>query len=81
VIFTLQKEYGSFDRWLEMNHPNTLQDWVKLFKKTFKFTGGEIVNEFLMSIGYFPGTHNKTCKAYSKIVKMNPIWMHGEAGS
>jgi hypothetical protein len=32
-------------------------DWVKLFKQTFRFTGGEIVGEFLMSIGYLPGAH------------------------
>ena len=29
-----------------------MEKWVKLFKKTFRFTGGEIVNEFLMSTGY-----------------------------
>lgn len=81
VILQLQKKYGSFDKWLELNSPKTLAEWVKLFKKTFTFTGGEIVNEFLMSIGYFPGTHDNTCKAYAKIVKMNPMWMHGAAGS
>jgi DNA-3-methyladenine glycosylase I len=52
TILALQKEYGSFTKWLELHHPKTKDEWVKLFKKTFKFTGGEIVNEFLMSIGY-----------------------------
>jgi len=75
VILVLQKEYGSFDKWLEMNFPKTLPEWVKLFKKTFKFTGGEIVNEFLTSIGFFPVTHDKSCKAYDRIVKLNPMWM------
>ncbi len=28
---------------------------MKLFRQTFLFTGGEIVGEFLMSIGYLPG--------------------------
>jgi hypothetical protein len=32
---------------------------VQVFKKTFVFTGGEIVNEFLMSTGYLPGAHSR----------------------
>ena len=28
---------------------------MKLFKRTFRFTGGEIVGEFLTSTGYLPG--------------------------
>jgi len=75
VILTLQKEYGSFEKWLEQHHPLTLAEWVKLFKKTFTFTGGEIVNEFLMSIGYLPGTHDQSCRVYKKIIKMKPMWM------
>lgn len=74
VILALQKEYGSFDKWLEHHHPLTLAEWVKLFKKTFRFTGGEIVNEFLMSIGYLPGTHDESCPAYKRILKQKPMW-------
>ena len=59
AILALQNEYGSFDKWLEMNFPKTLPEWVKLFRKTFSFTGGEIVNEFLTSIGYFPAMHDE----------------------
>ena len=47
TILGIQKEFGSFEKWLETHHPKTKEEWVKLFKKTFKFTGGEIVNEFL----------------------------------
>jgi len=47
---------------------------VKLFKKTFRFTGGEIVNEFLMSIGYLPGSHDENCSIYKKILKAKPMW-------
>jgi DNA-3-methyladenine glycosylase I len=54
AILQLQKEHGSFEKWLQLNHPKTKEEWVKLFKKTFRFTGGEIVNEFLLSIGYLP---------------------------
>jgi DNA-3-methyladenine glycosylase I len=75
VILALQEEYGSFEKWLELNHPKTLAEWVKLFGKTFTFTGGEIVNEFLSSIGYLPAMHDKECQAYKKIIKQNPMWM------
>src|ERR1700761_6813160 len=61
TIIELQKEHGSFENWLTLNHPKTKDEWVKLFKKTFRFTGGEIVNEFLMSIGYLPGAHIESC--------------------
>jgi DNA-3-methyladenine glycosylase I len=74
AIIALQKEYGSFEKWLEHHHPKTKEEWVKLFKETFKFTGGEIVNEFLMSIGYLQGAHSPDCKIYKKILKSNPMW-------
>ncbi|MAS71243.1 DNA-3-methyladenine glycosylase I [Zunongwangia profunda] len=74
AILAIQEEFGSFENWLEYHHPKTLQEWMKLFKKTFKFTGGEIVNEFLMSIGYLPGAHSKNCDIYQKILKENPMW-------
>ncbi|WP_243732515.1 DNA-3-methyladenine glycosylase I [Pedobacter metabolipauper] len=74
TIIQLQKEYGSFEKWLELNHPKTIAEWVKLFKKTFKFTGGEIVNEFLMSIGYLNGAHDASCAVYKKILDADPLW-------
>lgn len=74
TILNLQEEYGSFEKWLEHHHPRTLQEWVKLFKKTFKFTGGEIVNEFLMSIGYLPGAHITGCPIYDEILAAKPMW-------
>jgi DNA-3-methyladenine glycosylase I len=71
AILRLQKEHGSFEKWLETNHPKTKEEWVKLFKNTFKFTGGEIVGEFLMSIGYLPGAHDADCPVYKKIIRQN----------
>jgi DNA-3-methyladenine glycosylase I len=47
---------------------------VKLFKNTFRFTGGEIVGEFLMSIGYLPGAHRPDCPVQKRILKLNPPW-------
>lgn len=74
-IKTLQKEFGSFKDWLDAHHPRRKDDWVKLFKKTFVFTGGEIVNEFLMSTGYLPGAHQKDCPVYKKVASLRPAWM------
>jgi DNA-3-methyladenine glycosylase I len=74
TIVALQKQFGSFEKWLESQHPKTKDEWVNLFKQTFRFTGGEIVNEFLMSIGYLPGAHERNCVVYKKIMKANPRW-------
>lgn len=73
-IVQLQKEYGSFENWINKHHPLTKDEWVKLFKKTFLFTGGEIVNEFLMSTGYLPGCHIESCPVYKKVLKQKPMW-------
>lgn len=67
-IQEIQQEYGSFRKWLDSQGVLDLKEWVKLFKKNFKFTGGEIVNEFLMSIGTLPGAHTEECPIYKKLV-------------
>ena len=72
VILGLQAEFGSFKAWLDHNHPLAKDEWVKLFKKTFKFTGGEITNEFLMSSGYLPGAHDPECPIYAKVAATQP---------
>lgn len=74
TIIAIQKEHGSFLKWLEAHHPQTKEEWMKLFKKTFKFTGGEIVNEFLMSTGFLANAHTPDCPVYKKILKTNPAW-------
>ena len=73
-IQKLRVEYGGFDKFLEKHHPMAKSGWVKLFKKTFKFTGTEIVNEFLMSLGYLPGAHSSDCPAFYRILEENPPW-------
>jgi DNA-3-methyladenine glycosylase I len=75
TVLQLRKEHGSFKGWLDAHHPRSKAEWVKLFKKTFRFTGGEIVGEFLMSIGYLPGAHAPECPVYQRIVKLGPPWM------
>jgi len=74
TILVLQKEYGAFEKWLALHHPKTKEEWVKLFKQTFRFTGGEIVNEFLMSIGYLQGAHDENCPVHKKVLKQKPMW-------
>ncbi|PYT09571.1 MAG: DNA-3-methyladenine glycosylase [Acidobacteria bacterium] len=74
-IVEIRDSHGSFARWLDAHHPLTKDEWVKLFKKTFVFTGGEITGEFLLSTGYLPGAHVLTCPVYPLIVKKNPPWM------
>lgn len=78
TILTLQKEYGSFQQWLVLQHPKPKAEWVRLFKKTFKFTGGEIVGEFLMSIGFLAGAHDADCPIYQAIAAQKPAWMEGD---
>jgi DNA-3-methyladenine glycosylase I len=75
TILKLQKEYGSFEAWLESHFPRSKDEWVKLFKQTFRFTGGEIVNEFLVSIGYLSGAHDVSCAIYKKTLKAKPRWI------
>ncbi len=73
-VLKLQEEFGSFEKWLNHHHPKTKEEWVKIFKKHFKFTGGEIVNEFLMSTGYLPGAHDEDCPVHKEILTKNPKW-------
>jgi len=70
----LRDTHGSFAAWLDAHHPRPLEEWTKLFRHTFRFTGGLIVGEFLMSLGYLPGAHEPDCPAYAKILKLSPPW-------
>lgn len=74
-ILEISKEYGTFKEWLDTNHPKTRDEWTKLFKNTFKFVGGEIVNEFLMSTGYLKGAHDENCPIFEIIKDVNPKWL------
>jgi DNA-3-methyladenine glycosylase I len=65
---------GSFHRWLLANHPLQKAEWVKLFKRTFRFTGGEIVGEFLLSTGFLPGAHTPECPVFARVLARKPAW-------
>jgi DNA-3-methyladenine glycosylase I len=73
-ILELQKEFGSFKTWLDLNLGKDLKEWTALFKKNFKFTGGLIVEEFLMSTSYLKGAHVESCEIYKEIIKLEPKW-------
>jgi DNA-3-methyladenine glycosylase I len=73
-ILELRRTHGSFGAWLAAHHPRPKAEWVKLFRQTFRFTGGEIVGEFLMSIGYLPGAHVESCPVYRRVLARRPPW-------
>jgi DNA-3-methyladenine glycosylase I len=75
TVVRLQAEHGSFAGWLDAHHPLQKDEWVRLFKSTFRFTGGEIVGEFLISTGYLPGAHEPWCPVGQRIAALGPPWM------
>lgn len=77
-IITLQEKYGSFKNWLDLQGDISLKDWTKLFKSHFKFTGGLIIEEFLMSTGYIKGAHSINCIIFDSVLVSNPKWLEYE---
>ena len=73
-IQALRQSHGSFVGWLEMHHPRPQEEWTRLFRQTFRFTGGQIVNEFLMSLGYLSGAHEPDCPVFARILEYSPPW-------
>ncbi len=77
-ILELRESHGSFASWLSAHHPRSKEEWVKLFKRTFRFTGGEIVGEFPMSIGHLPGAHTADGPVHRRM-RRRPPWARGGA--
>lgn len=73
-LLAIREEHGSFHRWLKAHHPLGKDEWVKLFKRSFRFTGGEITGEFLMSTGWLPGAHREDCPVFARIAQKRPPW-------
>jgi DNA-3-methyladenine glycosylase I len=73
-IQTLRNSHGSLAGWLDAYHPRSPEEWTRLFRQTFRFTGGQIVNEFLMSVGYLPGAHDPDCPVFARILDLSPPW-------
>lgn len=74
-VVALRPDYGSLAAWLAAHHPRSKADWLALFRGQFRFVGGEIVGEFLMSIGYLPGAHHPDCPVYARIAALDPPWL------
>ena len=74
-IVEISRAHGSFRTWLDAHHPRSKEEWVRLFRETFRFTGGEIVGEFLMSTGYLPGAHREGCAVLPRIRRAKPAWL------
>jgi len=95
TVLALRKMHGSFAGWLDGNQwveeakrqggtearQRTKPEWIALFKTTFRFTGGEIVGEFLLSTGYLPGAHRPSCPVYARIVTRKPAWLRDQPPS
>ena len=71
----LRETDGGLAAWIAAAHPRDKDAWVKLFRQQFKFMGGEIVGEFLMSLGYLPGAHRDDCPVFAEIAKLSPPWV------
>jgi DNA-3-methyladenine glycosylase I len=78
-ILALRQTHGTFAAWLDAHHPLTRREWQALFKRTFVFTGGEIVGSFLLSTGYLPGAHGPDCPVHHRIAGLGPPWMRTAA--
>lgn len=74
-VMALRPSHGSLAAWLAAHHPRSKADWLALFRGQFRFVGGEIVGEFLMSIGYLPGAHHPDCPVYARIAALDPPWL------
>ena len=74
VILEIQSNHKSFKLWLDKHSFLNIEDWIKLFKTKFKFTGYNITKEFLLSSGYIEGAHKKNCKVYKEILRKSPKW-------
>jgi DNA-3-methyladenine glycosylase I len=78
-LLDIRESHGSFAAWLDARHPATREEWTKLFRRTFRFTGAEIVNEFLLSTGYLPGAHAAECPVFDRVRAAAPPWLRERA--
>jgi DNA-3-methyladenine glycosylase I len=76
----LRHSHGGFAAWIAAHHPQGKPDWVKLFRQTFVFMGGEVVGEFLLSLGYLPGAHREDCPVFGRIAQLGPPWAAVDPG-
>ncbi|NFV79935.1 DNA-3-methyladenine glycosylase I [Magnetospirillum aberrantis] len=71
----IRHQHGSFAAWIAAHHPLSKEEWVRLFRRSFVFMGGEVVGEFLMSIGVLAGAHRDDCPVQERIRAACPAWL------
>ena len=64
IFIEIIKDNGSFKNWMDKNKSKSLDQWIQLFKKKFKFTGPSVTEEFLIATGYISGAHDLDCIYY-----------------
>jgi DNA-3-methyladenine glycosylase I len=72
AIREMRASHGGFAEWIDSRGTLEKPEWVKEFRTQFKFVGGEIVGEFLMSLGILPGAHSETCATLARIRALSP---------
>ena len=72
VILDIQAHHGSFGLWLDQRARLDRSEWVKEFRRAFRFTGPEITAEFLMSTGHLAGAHRPDCPIFRDIERRHP---------
>ena len=73
-LVALRAESGSFAAWIAAHHPRSKAEWLALVRARFVFMGGEVVGEFLMSVGYLPGAHQPDCPVFARLEALDPPW-------
>jgi DNA-3-methyladenine glycosylase I len=74
VVRALRDSHGGFAAWLDAQHPQPRAQWTRTMKAHFILVGGEITNEFLMSVGYLPGAHKPDCPVHAAARAAEPPW-------
>ena len=72
AIRSMRESHGGFAAWIDA-HRREASDraaWVKLFRRTFRFMGPEVVGEFLMSLGVLAGAHADDCPVAAVIARL-----------
>src|ERR1700731_2291622 len=73
-IQALRQSHGSFALWLAAHHPRSPEAWTQLFRRTFRFTGGETVGEVLLGNSYLAWGRGTDCPVFARILECAPPW-------
>ncbi len=74
TILQLQKEHGSFEKWLELHHPKTKEEWVNYLRKHSALPVVRSSMNFSQASASCPGAHAVNCPVYKNTLKAAPLW-------